>query len=135
MEKQKLKSEAGFTMTDLAAALIIFSIFAGLIGSLMYSSFKTNLQTKVAGVATSYAIQILEDIDKIGYDEVINGMEDAYRTKFKIPTQFDINMEISNYNEGNARADLIKIVKLTMTYHFAGTSEEVVINRLKIKEI
>lgn len=135
MRKLNLKSEAGFTMTDVIAALMIFSIFTGIIGTLMYNSFKTNLQTKMASMSGSYAIQILEDIDKITYDEVINGMEDNYKSKFEIPSGFDLNIEVSNYNEGTTKEDLIKKVKLTVTYHFAGSSEKIIINKLKIKEV
>lgn len=135
MKKLKIKSEAGFTMTDLIAALIIFSIFTGIIGTLMYNSFKMNLQTKMASIAGGYAIQILEDIDKITYDEVTNGMENSYKSKFGIPSGFDLNIEVSNYNEGTSKEDLIKKVKLTITYNFAGSSEELVINKLKVKEI
>lgn len=136
MRKLNLKSEAGFTMADLIAALIIFSIFTGVIGSLMYTSYKTNLQTKVAGIAGGYAIQILEDIDKIGYDEVVNGMENAYKDKFGIPSQFNIHIEVSNYNDDeNSKEDLIKKVKLTIEYTFAESSDRFVVNRLKIKEV
>ena len=59
MKKINFKSNSGFTMTDLVTALIIFSIFTGIIGTLMYNSFKTNLQVKMAGTAANYAIQIL----------------------------------------------------------------------------
>lgn len=135
MKKLNLKSEAGFTMTDLIAALIIFSVFTGIIGTLFYSSFKINLQTKMAGTAGSYAIQILEDIDKLTYDEVVNGMENKYKSKLNIPAGFDILIEVSNYNEGNGREDLIKKVKLTINYTLAGQSEQLVINHLKVKEV
>lgn len=49
MKDINVKSESGFTMTDLAAALIIFAMFASLIGTLMYTAFRTELQTKIAG--------------------------------------------------------------------------------------
>lgn len=134
MSKLNFKSNAGFTMTDLVAALIIFSIFTSIIGMLMYSSFKVNLQTKMAGAAGNYAIQILEDIDKISYDQVTNGMESSYKSKFGIPTEFNLSIEVSNYNEGTDKEDLIKKVNLTITYEYAGNSENLVIERLKVKE-
>lgn len=135
MRKLNFRSDSGFTMTDLIAALIIFSIFTGMIGTLMYTSLKMNLQIKMAGAAENYAIQILEDIDKIGYDQVTNGMEDSYKSKFGVPTGFDLSIEVSNYNEGTSKEDLIKKVKLTISYEFAGNSEKLVIEKLKIKEI
>lgn len=135
MRKLNFRSDSGFTMTDLIAALIIFSIFTGMIATLMYTSLKMNLQIKMAGAAENYAIQILEDIDKIGYDQVTNGMEDSYKSKFGVPTGFDLSIEVSNYNEGTSKEDLIKKVKLTISYEFAGNSEKLVIEKLKIKEI
>ena len=135
MKKINFKSNSGFTMTDLVTALIIFSIFTGIIGTLMYNSFKTNLQVKMAGTAANYAIQILEDIDKISYDKVINGMESSYKSKFSSPNGFDLSIEVSNYNEGTDKEDLIKKVKLTITYSLAENSENLVIERLKVKEI
>ncbi len=135
MRQLNFKSELGFTMTDLVAALIIFSVFTGIIGTLMYNSFKTNLQTSMADMVANYAIQILEDIDKITYEEVKNGMESKYKNKFQIPSGFNLNIEVSNYNEGTTKEDLIKKVKLTVTYHFAGSSNDLVINKLKVKEV
>lgn len=135
MSKLNFKSNAGFTMTDLVAALIIFSIFTGIIGTLMYTSFKTNLQTKMASAAGNYAIQILEDIDKISYDRVTNGMESSYKSKLGIPTGFNLSIEVSNYNEGTSKEDLIKKVKLTITYEYAGNSENLIVERLKVKEV
>ena len=135
MRKLNLRSNSGFTMTDLVAALIIFSIFTGIIGTLMYSSFKANLQIKLVATAGNYAIQILEDIDKISYDNVTDGMENSYKTKFGIPTGFDLSIEVSNYNEGTSKEDLIKKVKLTITYGDTDNSEKLVMERLKVKEV
>ena len=135
MNKVNFKSNSGFTMTDLVAALIIFSVFTGIIGALMYSSLKINLQTKMAGIAGYYAIQILEDIDKIGYDSVTNDMEDYYKTKLILPPGFDLSIDVLKYNEGTEKEDLIKIVNLTITYRVAGNSEKFMIERLKVKEL
>jgi len=133
--KTNIKSNSGFTMTDLVIALSIFTIFTGIIGTIMYSSFKLNLQTKMSGVAANYAIQILEDIDKISYEEVTNGMENKYINKFSIPDGFKLTIEVSKYNNGNSKQDLIKKVKLTITYNLSGSTESFVVQRLKIKEV
>lgn len=134
-KKIDIKSNSGFTMTDLIVALVIFTVFTSFIGSLLYTAFKTNIQTKLAGASVNYAIQILEDIDKIAYDEVQNGMENDYITKLSIPSGFNILIDVSNYNEGNSKEDLIKKVKLTITYEFSESTETLVMERLKIKEL
>lgn len=133
--KINIKSNSGFTMTDLVVALLMLTLFTGMIGSLLYSSYKTNIQTKMTGLSVNYAIQILEDIDKITYDEVKNGMESKYINALSIPAGFDLTIDVSNYNEGNSKEDLIKKVKLTIIYQFSEETETVVFEKLKIKEV
>ena len=133
--KINLKSNSGFTMADLVAALAIFALFATVIGSMMFSAYKTNLQVKMSGASMHYATQILEDIDKISYDNVTNGMESSYISKFQIPSGFSLNIQVSNYNQGTNKEDLVKKVKLTITYELLGNSESIDINKLKVKEV
>lgn len=135
MIRTKIKSNSGFTMTDLIVALIIFLIFSGLVVTAFYSSYVVNSKTKVTASATNYSIQILEDIDKITYDEVQNGMENTYRQKFSIPDGYSLKMEVTNYNEGNDKEDLLKNVKLIIEYKIAGDTEKIVINKIKVKEL
>lgn len=135
MIKINIKSNSGFTMADLVAALTIFALFATIISTLMYSAFKTNLQVKMSGASIHYAMQILEDIDKMPYENVKNGMESSYINKFSIPSAFTISIDVFDYNEGNSKEDLIKKVKLTMTYEFSDDTESIVINKLKVKEL
>ena len=135
MKKLKLKSNKGFTMEDLVAAIIIILLFVGVLGSLMYSALKINLETKLAGTATYYTMQILEDIDKISYDEVTNGMEEEYIEKFSISSGFDLSITVSSYSNGTDTEDLVKTVKVTITYGLLGNSEQFVVEKLKVKEV
>lgn len=135
MIKTNIKSNSGFTITDLVVALIIFLIFSGLVVTAFYSSYVVNSKTKITASATNYSIQILEDIDKITYDEVQNGMENTYRQKFSIPDGYSLKMKVTNYNEGNNKEDLIKNVELTIEYKIAGDNEKIVINKIKVKEL
>lgn len=135
MIKTNIKSNSGFTITDLVVALIIFLIFSGLVVTAFYSSYVVNSKTKITASATNYSIQILEDIDKITYDEVQNGMENTYRQKFSIPDGYSLKMKVTNYNEGNDKEDLIKNVELTIEYKIAGDNEKIVINKIKVKEL
>ena len=135
LNKINIKSESGFTMQDLVAALIIILIFVGSIGSLIYMTFKSNIETKISGLTINYAIKILEDIDKIGYDNVQNGMEQNYIQKFSIPSNFKLSIEVSNYDAGNNKEDLIKKVKLKITCNIMNISSDYIVNKIKIKEI
>ena len=135
MIKTNIKSNSGFTITDLVVALIIFLIFSGLVVTAFYSSYVVNSKTKITASATNYSIQILEDIDKITYDEVQNGMENTYRQKFSIPDGYSLKMKVTNYNELNDKEDLIKNVELKIEYKIAGDNEKIVINKIKVKEL
>ena len=130
-----MKSNLGFTMVDIVIALIIILLFTGIITSLMFSARKMNAQITMSGNSTYYAMLILEDIDKISYDEVQNGMEDSYITKYSIPSKYQVSLEVSDYTEDTEKEDLIKKIKLTIAYDLLGDRENVVINRLKVKEI
>ena len=134
--KINLKSNKGFTMQDLLFACFIITLFVGIISTMMFSAYKTNMTANLMSQMTMYAVQILEDIDKISYEDVQSKTEQEYRTQFQIPAGFGIDIQISNYGEGVENIqDLIKIVKLTISYSFQGNTEELTINRLKIKEI
>lgn len=133
--KQALKSNKGFTMQDLAIAIIAFVLLAGTVTSIYLSIYKVQADTQVDAVATLYTIQIMERIDKLAYDEVVeNNLENLVNTMrqdFTIPSSFRIGLEIIPYNQD----DIVKTVKLTFTYSFSGKEKNIIIERLKVKEI
>ena len=135
-QKINIKSEKGFTMEDLAIALLIITLFVGIISTMMYKVYKINLKTDLTSQMVMYAVEILEDIDKIAYEEVKPELADIYNSKFSIPQGYTIDIQVSNYGEGISNVkDLIKIVKLNISYTFSGEKEEFTVTRLKIKEI
>lgn len=134
--KKLIRSNKGFTMQDLAIATLIITIFVGLISTLMYSVYKTNVKTNLTSQMATYAVQILEDIDKIPYEEVKPELADEYKSDFSIPESFNISIEVSNYGEGvNNVQDVIKIVKLNISYTILNETEGFSIQKLKIKEM
>ena len=133
---KKIKNnEKGFTLQDLVAAIFIITIFAGIIGSLMVSAYKMNARIDLTAQMTTYAVQILEDIDKIAYEEVTPELTNNYYDKFSIPGGFKIDIEVSNYGEEEGLEDIIKVVKLGISYTFDDETEEFNVTRLKIKEL
>ena len=82
-------------------------------------------------MASLYGIQILEDIDRISYEQVKNGMEQEYKKTYGISDAMNLKIEVSQYDPDNT----IKLVKLTLTYEIAGNQENLVLEKLKIKEI
>lgn len=135
-QKINIKSENGFTLEDLTIALLIITLFVGIVSTIMYKVYKVKMQTDLTSQMIMYAVQILEDIDKIAYEEVKPGLANKYNSKFSIPKGYTIDIQVSNYGEGMSSVkDLIKIVKLNISYTFSGEKEEFTVTRLKIKEI
>lgn len=134
LQNKMLKSNQGFTMQDLVVAILILMLFVGTIGSVYLAVYQVQLDTKLDSVATLFAVQIVEYIDKISYDEVENGMEQKIRQEFSIPNSFKIQIQVSNYEPEANSQDIIKEVKVTITYTFNENDRNITINRLKIKE-
>jgi uncharacterized protein YneF (UPF0154 family) len=132
---KKIKSNKGFTMQDLAIAIVILLLFVGTIGGTYLAIYKVQSDTKLDSVATLYMIQMLEYINKIGYDEVTNGMEETLRAQFSIPNRFHIKLEISSYLPKSDSRDLVKKVNLTMNYTFQKQERNLLITTLKVKEL
>ncbi len=130
--KLNIKKENGFTMQDLIAACFIIIIFVGIISTYMYSVYNSNIRASLIAQMTTYAVQILEDIDKISYDEVDSSLASSYYSTFSIPNSYDIVLEVSDYGEN--LEDVIKIIKLTISYTFKDDTEEFTVTRLKIRE-
>lgn len=128
---EKLKSDKGFTMQDVIIGMVVLIAFAGTIASSYLAIYKVQAQTEATAVASLYGIQILEDIDRISYDQVKNGMEQGYKQTYGISDGMDLKIEVSQYNPDNT----IKLVKLTLTYQIAGSQENLVLEKLKVKEI
>ena len=126
---KKLKSNKGFTIQDVIVAMVILVLFAGTISASFLAIFKIQAETKLTANCTLYGIQILENIDKIGYDEVTNGMEQEYKTKYDIPQNINLSLDVSPYNTN------IKKIKLDITYEFAGHTQTISLEKLKVKEV
>lgn len=133
MEKitKKLKSNKGFTMQDVIIGMVILTVFAGTIAGTYLAIYKIQAETQMTAVASLYGIQILENIDRIAYEDVINGMEDTYKQAYGISDQMGLKIEVSQYDDENT----LKMIKLTLTYEIAGNTEELVLEKLKVKEI
>ena len=127
---ERIKNNKGFTMQDLVIALIILTLFAGTIGGTFIAVYKMQARTKITSVATLYGIQILENIDKIDYDEVVTGDLKTWQSDYNIPDSISLDIEVSSYNE----EDTIKKVKLTIGYEFDGSPETLVLEKFKVKE-
>ena len=133
--KNKFKSENGFTMQDLIIAFFIFIAFVGIIATLMYNVYYANVRADLTAQMAVYAVQILEDMDKISYEDAQQMTGLYYKQKFSIPAGFNVDLQISDYGEDSELQDVIKIIDLKISYTIGGSTEDFTVKRLKIKEI
>ena len=136
MKKVKLKSNKGVTITDVVVAVIILSVFTGVVGNLYYLIAKNNNLIKYNTVAVYNAIKIAEDIDKISYDEVTEDLNTNIKDRYNIPEGFSAQVKVVKYSdEDSTKQDIIKRVNITIKYKFLEEDKTYNLEKLKIKEI
>ena len=134
LSKLNIKTGKGFTMIDAIAAILIAMLLVGIVGTILYHIADVKLSTKYTSEATIYAIKILEDIDRIDYDEVQSGMGQDYVSELRIPSIYDVTIDVSSYKTNDGQEDKIKQVKLDIKFNVMGRDENLTINKLKVKE-
>lgn len=133
---KKIKSNKAITMTDVVIGMLIIIIFTGILTSSFYQIYKYNISIKMNALALEYSIKILEDIDKMPYEEVNNQLNDSLKENYKIREGYNAYIEIKNYNEEDkTKEDIIKIVTLTIKYKEIEKEQEYTVKKLKIKEL
>ena len=140
----KLKSNKGFTMQDLIIAITIFSIFTGLICTLIVNIFIMQAESNAQEVATLYAVQIVEYIDKIAFEDVTENLSTEVVEMFNIPSGFNIDIKVTEYKTSTKSTKEIttdeydvytKMVSTNISYTLNKEEKNILINRLKIREI
>lgn len=144
IKKTNLRSNQGFTALDATAAIVIVSLMITLISTITYNAYTQLLSTHKNAMATSYAVEILEKVNKLRYDDssIANG---TYQTSEDNPTILGININsgytailgIQDYNKtaGNTtKRDLIKIVTAIIVYEDAGVEKNIMIKTLKLND-
>lgn len=136
LKKYFFQSNKGFTIQDLIIALMVIMLFVGTITGAYLSIYKVQADTKIDAVATVYMVQIMERVDKVGYEEFTSqtlGEEfvNQVRNDFTIPSSFGIVIESTPTNE----EDIVRTVKVSLNYTFSGKERSITMERLKVKEI
>lgn len=130
-----LKSNKGVTLTDVTVGLLILLLFTGILTTSFYNIYKHNVLIKFNAMAIDYTIKILEDTDRMSYEEVTNDINNTIKEKFDIKDGFNIKVNVENYNKDDAtKQDVIKIVTVTVNYKIAGEEYKYSVEKLKIKE-
>jgi len=160
MAIKKIKESKGFAASDALIAILIITLFTGIIASLLYNIYLSNASLKRMSKANGYIIDVFEYLDKIYYDEVSqNSLISYFNKKYyyeedgstpkedaevmakdnetNINTPFKVIINIQNYNEteGNAgKLDLVKEITMTVKYKLGKKDQEITIKRIKARE-
>lgn len=155
MKERILKEQKGFAASDALIAVLIITLFAGLIATISYNIYLSNSSIKRMSKATSYIVDVFEYVDKSYYDDVtkdslINYFNEKYyqetnpEVKAKliggteeINTPFKVEIGVEKYNEqeGNTdKLDLVKEVTMTVRYELGNKPQEITMKHTKSRE-
>ena len=138
-KKNRYKREEGVTIIDLVIAIIIMSVFVGVITTLMTGIYKQSLEVQISSNAMSYATIILEKIDEKSFEEVQNPnfVENLKASgEVTIPKEYTIKLNVENPdNVSEEVSDVIKKATVTVNYKIRNEEKSISISKLKVKEI
>lgn len=144
-----LKEEKGIAGIDIAISLIVITVFVSIIAVLMFNIQKNEEEIKRKSEATSYAIDILEEIKGQGFailpsagTNKITGYEDKYITEDgqEKATPYYQEVTVKDYSEleqnkdKDVEAEVLKIVTVKVSYKSGKNTESVEISTVITKE-
>jgi len=133
---KNIKSNRAATMADVIMAVLIMIMFTGILSTSFYRIYKHNILIRMNAVAVDYAIKVLENVDKISYEEVNNSLNDSLKENYNINDNYTVNLNVENYNKDDeTKEDIIKIVTVTVNYEVLDEKQTYEIKKLKIKEM
>lgn len=139
IKKNRYKREEGVTIIDLVIAIIIMSVFVGVITTLMTGIYKQSLEVQISSNAMSYATIILEKIDEKSFEEVQNPnfVENLKASgEVTIPEEYTIKLNVENPDYVSEEvSDVIKKATVTVNYKIRNEEKSISISKLKVKEI
>lgn len=136
MKKQFLKGNRGVTITDIVIAMIVLSLFVGVIGNLYYQIALQNSIIQVNTVAVYYVVKIAEDIDKMAYEKVVNELNNTIKQTYEIPDAINITISVEKQSDTDpSKEDIIKTVVIRAEYTCYDQTRVYEVKKLKIKEI
>ena len=133
---KKVKSNNGVTMTDVVIGMLILIIFTGILTSSFYKIYSYNLLIRMNAIAVDYTIKILEDIDKMKYEDVAEDLNSTLISDYNIMDNYNVSVKIEKYNKDDeTKKDIIKIVTVDVKYDLKGDQKSYSVSKLKIKEM
>ena len=134
---KKCKENKAVMGVDIVVSILVLSLFAGVIAGMFAELFIQNISIRMDAMAVNYAVIILEDTDRLPYAEVttenlMNNVQDRYY----MSDNYTANIEVTNYSDiDSTKEDIIKIVKVTISYKLRNQEYSYTVQKLKIKEM
>lgn len=136
MNIAKLKENKGISMTDVVVAMLIFSVFVGLVATLYFQIMRHSNLVELNALAIYYAIKVAEDVDKLPYEEIDDNLINELVESYELEESFNIEMKVNKYNETDrTKQDILKIIAINVKYTCFGEEKEYELKKLKVKEI
>lgn len=66
----RIRNEKGFAASDALIAVLIITLFSGLIATISYNIYISNSSIKRMSKATSYIVDVFEYVDKVNYEDI-----------------------------------------------------------------
>ena len=128
-------SQRGYSLIDVTVAILVITIFTGIIASLFIQISYNSSMIQLQSVAYNYAIQALELTDKLPYKQVDNTLNETIGETPQIGENFEMTIDVTNYKgEYSSKKDLIKTVNVTVNYSFQNETFTINLAKLKIRE-
>lgn len=161
MKERILKEQKGFAASDALIAVLIITLFAGLIATISYNIYLANSSIKRMSKANGYIIDLFEYIDKTYYDDVNkenliqyfnnkyyydqdnatvkSGAEAKIQEDTEIvDTPFKITLQLVNYNETETnedKFDLVKEITMKVEYKVGNKNQTIEMKKIKQREV
>lgn len=144
--KLNIKSNKGVTGVDLVVAIIILTMFVGLLTTLMVNLYKQALEIQKSANAMSYVTIICEMVDEKSFNDVTakdsNGNY-TFVTNLKnsgevtMADGYDVEYKVENIpnKESTEINSMMQKVSVRVSYDVQGETQSIYVMKLKVKEI
>ena len=130
------KSQSGYTGIDVAISIVILLIFTALISTIFVNIYIQYSEAQRNSIASSYIAYISESVDKMYYQDVSNENITSIINDMNISSGYTVTATVVKYQpEGNNSMDLVKTVKINVSYKVGNTTKNLSVDRIKAKEI
>ena len=136
-----IKGQKGFTGADVTVAVLIITIFAGIIASLYQNYTLSSKQIERKTEATNYAVEAIEEI-KANANEYLTGDNESkeviqvYENTPIGNTGYSKTVTLEDYKQKNGEANVgyVKLVEVTIKYKVGNKDETVELSTTISKE-